>query len=82
MPSWIFLTGTAVSSVVWAGVFVSLGWVFGEGAVLVVGEVRRFEWVLGLVLVGVVAAAYYWLKKRERVARARDPRDGTPPPLG
>ncbi|MCC6317058.1 MAG: DedA family protein [Gemmatimonadaceae bacterium] len=81
VPSWIFLTGTAIASVIWASVFVGLGWVFGEGAVLVVGEVRRFEWVIGAVLVLAVAGVFWWLKKKEREARAKDPTAGTPPPI-
>lgn len=81
VPPWIFLTGTAIASAVWAGVFVGLGWIFGEGAVLVVGEMRRYEWVVGAVLVLLVAVIFWWLKKRERVARANDPTAGTPPPI-
>ena len=82
VPPWIFLTGTAVASVVWSAVFVSLGWVFGQGAVLVVGEVRRYEWVVGAVLVLAVVAVFWWLKGRERKARASDATQGTPPPMG
>ncbi|MBC7895112.1 MAG: VTT domain-containing protein [Cytophagaceae bacterium] len=81
VPPWIFLTGTAISSAVWSCVFVGLGWVFGEGAVLVVGEARRYEWVVGAVLVLAVAVVFWWLKKRERAARKNDPTAGTPPPL-
>jgi membrane protein DedA with SNARE-associated domain len=81
VPPWIFLTGTAVASVVWASVCVGLGWIFGEGAVLVVGELRRYEWFVGAVLVLVVAVIFWWLKKREREARKNDPTAGTPPPM-
>jgi membrane protein DedA with SNARE-associated domain len=81
VPWWIFVTGTAIASVIWALVFVSLGWVFGQGAVLVVGEVRRYEWVIGAALVLAVVAVFAWLKRRERRAAARDPMTGTPPPL-
>jgi membrane protein DedA with SNARE-associated domain len=76
VPPW-----TAIAAAVWSCVFVGLGWVFGEGAVLVVGEVRRYEWVVGAVLVLVVVGVFWWLKKRERVARANDPTAGTPPPM-
>jgi membrane protein DedA with SNARE-associated domain len=72
VPSWIFLTGTAVASVVWALVFVSLGWVFGEGAVLLVGEVRRYESVVAVALVLIVACVFWWLKRREQRARQHD----------
>lgn len=75
VPPWIFLTGTAVAAATWALIFVSLGWAFGEGAVLVVGEVRRFEFAIGIVLVAAVAGAYWWLKRRERRDRLAHPPD-------
>lgn len=73
VPPWIYLTGSAVAAAVWAGIFVAIGWVFGEGAVLVVGEVRKYEWVVGLVLVIAGALAIRWLKKREAAAPGNQP---------
>lgn len=68
VPIWIFLTGTAVASVAWALLFVALGWIFGEGAVLVVGELRKYEGAVAVALVLVVAAVYGWRRRRERRA--------------
>lgn len=66
VPAWIFMTGMAVASVVWAVIFVGLGWVFGEGAVLVVGEVRRYEAPLAVLLVAGAAGAAWWWSRRQR----------------
>lgn len=66
LPIWIFLTGTAIASVVWAAVFVGLGWIFGEGAVLLVGELRRYEWVVGVLLVVIAGGVSWWLRRRDR----------------
>ncbi len=76
VPPWIFLTGTAVASLAWAAVLSGLGWAFGEGAVLLLGEVRRYEGVVGLALLLLGLTAYWWLRKRTRertaAAEARD----------
>ncbi|MGQ0650088.1 MAG: DedA family protein [Gemmatimonadaceae bacterium] len=80
VPVWIFLTGSAIASAIWSLVFVSLGWVFGEGAVLVVGEVRRYEGMIAAILVLVAGSVYLWLKRRQRRAAAREPMSELPPP--
>ncbi len=76
VPPWIFLTGTAIASLAWAAVLSGLGWAFGEGAVLLLGEVRRYEWVLVLALLLLGLSVYWWLRKRTRertaAAEARD----------
>lgn len=68
VPPWIFLTGTAVASVVWAALVAGLGWVFGEAAVLLVGEVRRFETPIASLLVALGGGVYWWLRRRQRLA--------------
>lgn len=65
VPPWIFLTGTAIASVVWAALLAGLGWAFGEAAVLVVGEVRRFEAPIAVVLVALGAGGWWWLRRRQ-----------------
>lgn len=78
VPPWIFATGMAIASVIWAFVFVGLGWVFGQGAVILVGEVRRFEAPLAALLVAVVVVAFVVLKRRQRRAMAQDEGDAPP----
>ena len=68
VPPWIFLTGTAVASVAWAALVAGLGWVFGEAAVLLVDEVRRFETPIALLLVALGGGVYWWLRRRQRLA--------------
>ena len=66
VPPWIFLTGTAIASLAWALLMVSLGWAFGEGAVLLLGEIRRFEGWVGLALVLLGVAAWWYLRRRQQ----------------
>jgi membrane protein DedA with SNARE-associated domain len=66
VPAWIFLTGSAVASLVWAAALAGLGWAFGEGAVLLLGEVRKYEGWVVLVLALLGGGAYLWLRKRTR----------------
>ncbi len=70
VPVWIFLTGTAAAAIVWAVVFASLGWALGEGAVLLMGEVKKFEGVIAVVLVALCLLAWWWLWKRQKRAIA------------
>jgi len=72
VPVWIFLTGTALASLVWGGVFAGLGWALGEGAVLVVGEVRKYEGVIAAVLVALGGGTWWWLWRRQKRAIARE----------
>lgn len=76
VPPWIFFTGTAVASLAWAAALAGLGWAFGEGAVFVLGEVRRYEGFVVATLLLLGAAGYWWLRKRTREqaaeAEARD----------
>ena len=76
VPPWIFFTGTAIASIAWAALLAGLGWVFGEGAVLVLGEVRKYEGWVVLVLLSLGLAAYLWLRKRQRASTARDAEEG------
>ncbi len=78
VPPWIFLTGTAIASLVWSALLAGLGWAFGEGAVLLIGEVRKYEGWVVLLLVALGGVAYLWLRKRQRAASTSDPAAGSP----
>lgn len=67
IPPWIFFTGTAIASLAWGVLFAGIGWVFGEAAVLVIGEVRKYETPVAIVLVALGAAAFWWLRRRQRL---------------
>jgi membrane protein DedA with SNARE-associated domain len=60
----VFLIGTAIASVVWAVLFATLGWLFGETALLVIGHIRRYEDVFaGLLVAGVVLVSVILIKR-------------------
>lgn len=66
----IFLIGSAIASLVWSTVFVTLGWLFGETALLVLGHIRRYEDELTGLLIAAVVVVAVILYQRHR-----------PPPL-
>jgi membrane protein DedA with SNARE-associated domain len=66
----IFLIGSAIASLVWSAVFVTLGWLFGETALLVLGHIRRYEDELTGLLIAAVVVVAVVLYQRHR-----------PPPL-
>lgn len=66
----IFLIGSAIASLVWSAVFVTLGWLFGETALLVLGHIRRYEDELTGLLIAAVVVVAVILYQRHR-----------PPPL-
>jgi membrane protein DedA with SNARE-associated domain len=69
LPMWIYLVGSAVSSVLWAVVFTEVGYLFGEAAVTALKRMEHYdEYVIAVVLgVSVVGLLIY----RERRARRR-----------
>ena len=65
----IFLTGTAIASVLWALIFTLVGWLFGETALLVLGHIRRYEdLIAGLLVAGVVLVFVVIIRKRQTSA--------------
>ena len=66
----VFLIGSAIASLVWAALFATLGWLFGETALLIIGHIRRYEDVIAGLLVASVIVVAVILFKRHR-----------PPPL-
>jgi membrane protein DedA with SNARE-associated domain len=76
VPIWIFLTGTAIASAIWSTVCVTLGWFFGESAMLALGHVRKYEDALAVLLVALAVAAFFWIRRRQRRLIAAEPVDG------
>ena len=66
----IFLIGSAIASLVWAALFATLGWLFGETALLVIGHIRRYEDEFAGFLVAAVVIVAVIMYQRHR-----------PPPL-
>lgn len=69
VPIWIFLTGNAVASVIWALVYAALGWFFGQTAVMVLGRVKEFEGLLTALLVLLSVGAFFWIRRSQKRAR-------------
>ncbi|MEO5322677.1 DedA family protein [Mesorhizobium sp. CC13] len=69
IPTALFLGLNALSALVWAGIFVSLGYVFGVGAEQILGEALKAHQRLFIAFgIGLVVAAGAWLLARH-VAR-------------
>jgi membrane protein DedA with SNARE-associated domain len=64
----VYAAGTAIGALVWSAAFATLGWFFGESAVLVLGSVRRYENILLIVLVVAGIAAFFAIRRRQRRA--------------
>ena len=56
VPLWLYLSGSAVSSLLWAPPFALLGWAFGETAVRFVDRFKSYGALLTLALVIAVGA--------------------------
>lgn len=54
----VFLLGSAIASLVWSALFVLVGWLFGETALLVIGHIRRYEDVIAALLVAGVVLVF------------------------
>src|SRR4051812_29342681 len=65
----VFLIGSAIASLVWAALFATLGWIFGETALLVLGHIRRYDDVIAALLVaGVVLVFVVLIRRRQNAA--------------
>jgi membrane protein DedA with SNARE-associated domain len=72
----VYLTGTAVSSVLWSALFVGIGYAFGDTAVAAIAAVRRYDqWV---VVGGAFLLAITWAVVQRRREAAEGAVD-TPP---
>jgi membrane protein DedA with SNARE-associated domain len=61
-----FLIGAAISAVVWASAFFTLGWAFGDAMVVLLGHVRRNERTIGLLLAAVVLLIVLIVNRKNR----------------
>ena len=71
VPLWLYLSGSLVSSLLWAPPFALLGWAFGEAAVGFVDRFKSYGGLLTLALV--VAVAALALVRRRRAAGRAEP---------
>jgi membrane protein DedA with SNARE-associated domain len=64
VPVIVYLIATAISSAAWAFLFTILGWAFGEGILLVLNHVKRYEWYLVIVILIGVGIAFWYSRRR------------------
>ena len=76
LPLWIYLLGSAISSIVWSVVFTEVGYLFGEAAITALRRMERYDEYVVAVLLGVgLVALLIWRQRRQR----RQQRSGAPP---
>src|SRR6185436_8633637 len=59
VPILVFLIASAISAAVWGYLFTILGWAFGEGILLVLDHVKKYEWYLVMVILIAVAIGFW-----------------------
>ena len=64
VPAIVYFIATAISSLVWGYLFTVLGWAFGEGMLLVVNHVRRYEWYLVIAILIAVGIGFWYARRR------------------
>jgi membrane protein DedA with SNARE-associated domain len=66
VPILVYFIATAISSAVWGYLFTVLGWAFGEGILLVLDHVKKYEWYLVVVILIAVAIGF-WIARRRHL---------------
>lgn len=66
VPIIVFLIASAISSAVWGYLFTILGWAFGEGILLVLNHVKRYEWYLVIAILIAVGIGF-WIARRRHL---------------
>jgi membrane protein DedA with SNARE-associated domain len=66
VPIVVYVIATAVSSLIWGYLFTVLGWAFGEGILLVLDHVKRYEWYL-VVAILVAVGIGFWIARRRHL---------------
>jgi membrane protein DedA with SNARE-associated domain len=66
VPILVYFIASAISAAVWGYLFTILGWAFGEGILIVLKHVRRYEWYLVIaILIGVGIG--FWIARRRHL---------------
>lgn len=66
VPILVYLIATAISAAVWGYLFTILGWAFGEGILLVLDHVKKYEWYLVIAILLAVAIGF-WITRRRHL---------------
>jgi membrane protein DedA with SNARE-associated domain len=66
VPILVYFIASAISAAVWGYLFTILGWAFGEGILLVLNHVRRYEWYL-VVAILIAVGIGFWITRRRHL---------------
>jgi membrane protein DedA with SNARE-associated domain len=66
VPILVYFIASAISAAVWGYLFTILGWAFGEGILLVLSHVRRYEWYL-VAAICIAVAIGFWITRRRHI---------------
>lgn len=69
VPLWLYLIGTGVSCVVWSLAFTVTGWWLGRTTETLIGQVRRFEPIIGAAFVVLMIVGYVVFRRRQVVEK-------------
>ncbi|HEU4994808.1 MAG TPA: DedA family protein [Gemmatimonadaceae bacterium] len=76
VPLYIYVIGSAVSSVAWSMLFSVLGWALGRTTETLIGHVKDWEPVIGVGVLILMIVGFVWVRRRhlaERAALVIDP---------
>ena len=76
----LYFIGTAVVALVWSTTFSFVGWLFGESAMLLLGQLRRHEDVVAGVIVAAVLLIFVLVIRRRRARQLAEQLEGAPGP--
>ena len=71
---WKFALFNGIGAVIWASIFITLGWVFGQAAEQILTQINHwghYVFYVGAVVILVVGFVF-WLVNRRRATRAAD----------
>lgn len=61
-----FLIGSAISSIVWATIFFTLGWISGDAMIILLGRIRKHEPLIALCLALIVLLILLIVQRRNK----------------
>jgi membrane protein DedA with SNARE-associated domain len=70
VPLLVYFIATAISSLAWGYLFTVLGWGFGEGILLVLNHVKRYEWYLVIAILIAVGIGFWYARRRHLEERS------------
>jgi membrane protein DedA with SNARE-associated domain len=66
VPILVYFIASAISAAAWGYLFTILGWAFGEGMLLVLNHVKRYEWYLVFAILVAVGIGF-WIARRRHL---------------